>query len=525
MSAVAAPPRPERRPWAASPVVALGVSALAAAALGGLAAAISPLAAAAGLLGLLLLVAVGRWPTLGLFLFVLVVATLPFGVVPVRVGVQLTFVDGVLLATYAAFALRLLSQPAPGPGGQPRRAPWLGAAGWWLLAFVAVAVLAYLLGSGSTGVSAEGARRFAKLLASLLFFLVAVRLIGPSRRVLVGLARALMLGGAAAGALAAGLWLLPPPTQLNLLLRLAPLGYPTGDVLRYEPAPNGTYTDQLRAVGTAVDPNVLGGTVMLAAALIVLQLFAARERLLPRPLLLLLLLPTLAGLVLSFSRASWVGLVAGVLFVGRRDRRVWAAGAAGAALLLALPIGQRVLERFVGGFSAVDPATALRLGEYRNAATLIQRYPLLGIGFGPSPDIDVTAGVSSVYLLVGEQTGLLGLAVYLAALAAVLLAGLRAVARARAVGDRLLEGLALGGLAAFTGALVAGLADHYFANQAFPHAVALFWLYAAMLVAAERQSTRATQVTPALAPPGAGEAPPAPSPPRSTARLPLPGPA
>ena len=41
-------------------------------------------------------------------------------------------------------------------------------------------------------------------------------------------------------------------------------------------------------------------------------------------------------------------------------------------------------------------------------------------------------------------------------------------------------------LAALSGALVAGLLDHYFANQAFPHAVALFWLYAAVLVAASR---------------------------------------
>jgi hypothetical protein len=37
-----------------------------------------------------------------------------------------------------------------------------------------------------------------------------------------------------------------------------------------------------------------------------------------------------------------------------------------------------------------------------------------------------------------------------------------------------------------SGALVAGLLDHYFANQAFPHAVALFWLYAAALVVASR---------------------------------------
>lgn len=472
------------RTWASSPATAIGLSALAAATVGLAAAATDPLLVGAGLLGTLVLVAVLRWPPVGLFLFLGAVAGLPFGVVPVRVGVQLTFVDVALLATYAAFLLRLPSLV------RAQQGLVLGATGIWLLGFATVAVAAYVIGSGSVPVPPEGSRRFAKLLASLLFFIVALNLVAPSRRLLFWLARALMLAGAVAGAIAAILWLLPHPTQLALLLRLVPLGYPSGNVLRYEPAPNGTYTDQLRAVGTAVDPNVLGGTLMLATALILLQLFAARAPLFPRAVLALLAVPALAGVLLSFSRASWVGLAAGVLFVARRDRRVWAAAFLGSALLLALPIGQRVVERFVGGFSAADPATALRLGEYRNAATLIQRYPVLGIGFGSSPDIDVTAGVSSVYLLVGEQTGLLGLALFLGSLGATLLAGMRAVRASERAGDAPLEGLATAATASFTGALVAGMADHYFANQAFPHAVALFWLYAAVVVVCGRQAIR-----------------------------------
>src|SRR5205085_9400780 len=89
------------------------------------------------------------------------------------------------------------------------------------------------------------------------------------------------------------------------------------------------------------------------------------------------------------------------------------------------PVGREVVTRFISGFSTADRATAFRVGEYANALTLLQRYPLLGIGFGASPDIDVTAGVSSVYLLVAEQTGLLGLGVYLVALASVSFIGLR----------------------------------------------------------------------------------------------------
>ena len=99
-----------------------------------------------------------------------------------------------------------------------------------------------------------------------------------------------------------------------------------------------------------------------------------------------------------------------------RYRRILVVGALVGLALLVTPAGQEFVVRFVSGFSTADRATAFRVGEYANALTLLQRYPLLGIGFGSSPDIDVTAGVSSVYLLVAEQTGFLGLGAYLAAL-------------------------------------------------------------------------------------------------------------
>jgi O-antigen ligase len=192
------------------------------------------------------------------------------------------------------------------------------------------------------------------------------------------------------------------------------------------------------------------------------------------------MLPTAAGVGLSLSRASWLGLGVGLALVGAvRYRRILTLGLlAGLAVLLSPP-GQALVARFLSGFSTSDPATAFRVGEYANALTLIQRYPWLGIGFGISPDIDVTAGVSSVYLLVAEQTGLLGLLVYGVALAATWWIGIRGL---RQVTDPGLLGVRAAFLAAVSGALVAGLLDHYFANYAFPHAVALFWLYAAGLV-------------------------------------------
>jgi O-antigen ligase len=302
---------------------------------------------------------------------------------------------------------------------------------------------------------------------------------------LTTLARALMLAGAIQGAIGAALMRLSPLTQLTLLTRLQVIGYPGGGVLRYVPGPNDTYTAQLRAIGTSVDPNVFGGTLMLALALMVAQ-WASPRPVLRKSLLVLLALPTAAGVLLSLSRASWAGLAVGVLFIGVvRYRRILVLAAAAGAVVLAAPASQAFILRFVSGFTTADPATAFRVGEYSNALTLLSRYPFLGIGFGASPDIDVTAGVSSVYLLVAEQTGLLGLTAYVVALGATWWYGLRGLLQ---VADARVQGLRAAFVAAFSGALVTGLLDQYFANQAFPHAVALFWLYAAALVALSRLS-------------------------------------
>ena len=56
----------------------------------------------------------------------------------------------------------------------------------------------------------------------------------------------------------------------------------------------------------------------------------------------------------------------------------------------------------------------MRFGEYRDALTLIARYPLFGVGFAGSPDIDMYLGVANVFLTIGQQMGVLGLAAFAA---------------------------------------------------------------------------------------------------------------
>ncbi len=450
----------------------LVAAAVAAVSIGLVAAATSPLVPIAAFVALALLGLICWRPILGVWLVVVIVATLPFGVIPVPLaGAQLTFLDAVLIATFLPVGARWIFASARLQFDRVAVA---------LIGFVLVAMAAFIAGTGQTPVTPELVRRVGKLLASVLFFIVARALLTDPGR-LTWLCRGLMLAGAAQGAIGTALMALAPLTQLTLLTRLQIIGYPTTDVLRYVPGPNNTYTTQLRAIGTSVDPNVLGGTLMLALALIVVQ-WASPRPVMRKWLLLLLAMPTAAGVLLSLSRASWLGLAAGLLFIGVvRYRRILVLAGLAGLLVLATPAGQSFVGRFIGGFSTSDPATAFRVGEYANALTLLTRYPLLGIGFGASPDIDVTAGVSSVYLLVAEQTGLLGLGIYVLALLSAWLIGLRGL---RGMSDPSLQGMRAAFLAAFSGALVTGLLDHYFANQLFPHAVALFWLYAAGLVTA-----------------------------------------
>jgi hypothetical protein len=443
---------------------------------GVLAAATTPLLPLAVVLAALVLGLIWWRPITGVWLFIVVVATLPFGVIPVSLaGAQLTFVDAIMIATFSAVVARWIFS---------RSGAHLDGPGVALVAFALVCVLAFAAGASVTPITPELTRRAGKLLASVLFFVIAGSMLTSTER-LAGLTRGLIVAGAIQGGIGAVLTRLPPLTQLTLLTNLQVIGYPAGDVLRYVPGPNDTYTTQLRAIGTSVDPNVFGGTLMLALVLIAIQ-WASPRPVMRRSLLALLALPTAAGVLLSLSRASWAGMGVGVLFIGLMlYRRLFVLAALAGLAVLVTPVGAGYVLRFVSGFSTADPATAFRVGEYTNALTLLARYPLLGIGFGNSPDIDVTAGVSSVYLLVGEQTGLLGLSVYLLALGTTWWIGFRGLVD---MPDRRLQGIRAAFLGAFTAALVTGLLDHYFANQTFPHAVALFWLYAAILVAASRLS-------------------------------------
>jgi O-antigen ligase len=230
----------------------------------------------------------------------------------------------------------------------------------------------------------------------------------------------------------------------------------------------------MRAISTSIDPNALGGLLVFLTIITITHLFSARPLIRRRYLLILSSLAALT-LYLTFSRGSLLGVVAGLglLSLFRYRKLIWLMVLV-AAVVLVLPQTQIYVERFIEGVRGEDLATQMRFGEYKDAFNLISRYPLTGVGFFGTPDIDVYVGVSSVYLLLAQQVGLIGAGLYiLIGLLYLLLVftTLRRVPRTHPLETPL---LAYG--AAILGAMVGGLFDHFYFNLTFIHIAALYWL-------------------------------------------------
>lgn len=450
---------------------------------------------------------VAPWqPWIGLLLATGIAVLLPFAALPIDLIVTPTYLELALLGALAGWLVPPLLR---------RDRHWrLSALDGLVWVFVGVSLFALVVGWGR-GVDASTLHNYAKTALGIGAFWGVRQVVGRREQVRRFLAT-FLLTAALAALIALLLHALPDRTALNLLVRMEPLGYPaTGRVLRYvEDDPSGLE----RAIGTSVDPNSFGGMLALAAAVALGEVLIgfplvegplpwaerwrgsgpagplrtgarpARRRRAPRSLppsgrpalphvlLLVILLLLLGALYLTYSRAALGGFAVAALFLaGVRYRRLWWPIAATVVLLAVLIVGLgrggAVVERFRQGIRFEDPANQMRLDEYANAAAIIRRYPLLGVGLGGAPDVDLSTGVSSLYLTIAEHMGLLGLVAFLAAVGAAL--G-RAYQRYRQTDALSPHRLAL--LAGVIAALAIGLLDHYFYNLEFPHMATLLWM-------------------------------------------------
>jgi hypothetical protein len=431
---------------------------------------LGPLLAIAAGLGVLAAYLALRSPRWGLTFVILVAALLPFATFPFRLGFKPTFLDAALLAFVFVWTVGLLT-------GRDRR--FVGSPmGLAVAVFLILAIFAFALGAANARPSVTTIRRFAEVALGILLFFVVINVIRQEED-LEWAGRVLMLAGAGAAVIGVAFYVIPEEWTVRILNALGRLDYPGGyGALRYiEDDPENA----MRAIGTAIDPNTFGGMLILFSALLAPQLFA------PRPLFRRWLVAAMFGvtvlcLYLTYSRSAMLGLASAIVFIALlRYRKLLWVGLFGLILLLLLPQAQEYVARFVAGIQGQDLATQMRFGEYRDALRLIARYPVFGVGFSGVPDIDLYLGVSSVYLLMAENMGVVGLLAFLLAMGIFFAMVLRAL-RAGLRDDRR-EALLLGLSGAVAGVLVSGMLDHYLFNLAYPHMVSLFWIYVGLAVA------------------------------------------
>jgi len=203
------------------------------------------------------------------------------------------------------------------------------------------------------------------------------------------------------------------------------------------------------------------------------------------------------ALLLTFSRGSWlIAMVATGLLCGIAAWRGWLTSKvalAGAVLIstLGLLFGPAVLERLTADD---DGAAQSRVPLLHLAQYVIDDYWLLGVGTNNFLEVMpryLSTGINvqwvylvhNKYLLVWAETGILGLAAFLLLLFVTVTRGIACTRR----GDRL-----LGPLAAGLCASIIGLIAHMSVESFNGRSLELFWVFAALLLAASRFSAEST---------------------------------
>lgn len=196
------------------------------------------------------------------------------------------------------------------------------------------------------------------------------------------------------------------------------------------------------------------------------------------------------ALVMTYSRACWVGLVvAALVFLFFWNRKLIPVCIV--AALACLPIlPDSIFNRILTIFNPNDSSTSSRFPLYQAALRMIGASPVTGVGLGTHAvkaaiiernfyeSFSSYAHSHNLFLQVWLETGLLGIFAFVAAMFSGLKQGAK-VFLAR-TGPRSVRLLVLGALSGLTGALVCGLADYLWT---YPRVMLIFWFTAALLLA------------------------------------------
>lgn len=460
----------DRRAWAAGIGFLIGIVG---AGIGLLIALLGPWLTAALIFGVLAGLYVITDIKAALYTMIATLLLLPFGTFPVKIAITPTLLDLAL----GGFLLVYLAQWMAGRRRQLRLTP----AHALIAVYVMWLIFAFALGLRYAMPTSTNLRQFAETLLSIgMVFILSDLLRHPTtlRRLIL----VILLAIGAQAVIAIGLYAAPDALAENILARLARIGYPNGGVIRYfedNPALGE------RAIGTWVDPNALGGILAIAAVMIAPQI-ASQKPIIPRRWLTLGIFSAVSlALFLSGSRASFLALGSGLILIACvRYRRMIPVMLVAGLIFLLLPQTQNYLARLLQAFQGADLATQMRIGEWTDSLRLIARYPLFGVGFTGTPQIDIYTDVANMYLIMANQIGLTGVLIFLAAMAGVFAYGLHAWQTAKHDPDS--AAIHLGYHAALLTALVNAVADLYFFRLDFQSSITWFWLIVALCIASSR---------------------------------------
>ncbi|HWR40950.1 MAG TPA: O-antigen ligase family protein, partial [Patescibacteria group bacterium] len=245
---------------------------------------------------------------------------------------------------------------------------------------------------------------------------------------------------------------------------------------------------KVRIFSTLENPNLLAGFLVIMLSLVTGLGLYARTRLW-RVLAMLLALALGVGLVLTYCRGAWLGLLAVVLVCGLvYDRRCfWVLPVVPLVLLFNQ---DALLERLLSIANPTDTSATLRMAMWGSTLEMIADKPLTGIGWGaywmvfPSYDSFINDASTrmyhahNTYLHLAAEIGLPGLTAFLLFVGCHARTALRIFRQKR---QEWIAGLMLGILAAFAGMAVCGLTDHLLFSVQLSM---LFWLLCSLVTVA-----------------------------------------
>ena len=196
-----------------------------------------------------------------------------------------------------------------------------------------------------------------------------------------------------------------------------------------------------------------------------------------------------AALLMTYSRAGWVGFaIAVIAFVFMWNVRLIPVLAAGCIVLVPL-LPQTVLNRIGTITNMNDTSTMSRFPLYKAAFKLIKASPVRGAGLGTAAvkefivEHNFYSGrgafvhAHDMYLQVWAETGLLGIVTFVASAFYTFRAGVLAAKKNVSFQTRIVTA---GAVAALLGSLVCGVAD-YLWN--YPRVMCIFWYMFAVALA------------------------------------------